>query len=86
MVAFHNPVEKPPEPVLEWCRELVRAMKDGGVWGIPRSGTVFQIDQKNKRLICRSLGPDGDDGDFLATQHVFSYIDWDVVMADEVEE
>ncbi len=85
MVAFNHD-QKPEEPVLEWCRELVRAMKDGGVWGIPRSGTVFQMDQKNKRLICRSLGPDNDDGDFLATQRVFAHIGWDVVMADEVEE
>ena len=25
-----------------WCRQLFDSMKDGGIWGIPRSGLVFR--------------------------------------------
>ena len=25
-----------------WCRNMFAALKDGGVWGIPRSGVVFR--------------------------------------------
>lgn len=71
-----------PESVLEWCRNLVRTLKDNGVWGIPRSGTVLKIDKENKRLILLVAGKDND-ADFLATQHVFRQIGWDVVKKDE---
>lgn len=27
---------------VEWCRNLFRTMRDGGVWGIPRSGLMFK--------------------------------------------
>jgi hypothetical protein len=75
----------PPTPeIIEWCTELVRVIKDGGVWGIPRSGTTFRVDQKNKRLICIRLGF-SDDSDFLATKHNFAFIGWDVVMEHEDE-
>lgn len=71
----------PPDHILAWCRNLVDAIRDGGVWGIPRSGLVFRIDHKNKQLVLTS-GREADD-DFLATQHVFSYIGWDVVAESE---
>lgn len=71
----------PPDHILEWCRQLVRTMRDGGVWGIPRSGLVFRIDHKNKKLVLTS-GRESDD-DFEATRHVFSYIGWDVVAESE---
>lgn len=88
MVAFNrsaNFADIPPPSVLDWCRELVRVIEHGGVWGIPRSDTIFRIDQDNKRLVCVALGPDGDDSDFYATKHVFAHIGWDVVMAAETE-
>ncbi len=25
-----------------WCRNLFRMLNDGGVWGVPRSGLMFQ--------------------------------------------
>lgn len=76
MVAL-NSNNVPPDHILEWCRQLVRTIRDGGMWGIPRSGLVFRIDQKNKQLVLTN-GSKSDD-DFTATQHVFSYIGWDVV-------
>ena len=76
MVAL-NSNNVPPEHVLEWCRQLVRVIRDGGSWGIPRSNLVFRIDHKKKQLVL-TVGSPSDD-DFEATRHVFSYIGWDVV-------
>lgn len=81
MVAFNKKAEsfeQPPEHILEWCRQTVRVIADGGVWGIPRSGTVFRIDHKNKKLILISPGEDNGD-DYNATKHVFKFIGWSVV-------
>ena len=81
MVAL-NSNNVPPEHILEWCRNLVRTLTDGGVWGIPRSGTVFRVDKTNQKLILLTAGHD-DDSDFFATQEVFSHIGWDVVRPDD---
>jgi hypothetical protein len=27
---------------IAWCRMLFHSLKDGGVWGIPRTGVMFQ--------------------------------------------
>lgn len=80
MVAL-NSNNVPPEHVLAWCRQLVRVLRDGGVWGIPRSNIAFRVDQKNKQLVL-TVG-DASDDDFKATKHVFSFIGWSVVAKDE---
>lgn len=59
-----------------WCRNLVATVKDGGVWGIPRSGLVFQIDKKAKQLTL--ISGDSDSSDFSATQAAFKDIGWRV--------
>jgi hypothetical protein len=82
MVGF-NSNNVPPDHVLEWCRNLVRISAQDAVWGIPRSGTVFRIDKKNKRLVLLQAGQDSD-SDFDATQHVFSFIGWDVVRQEDI--
>jgi hypothetical protein len=79
-----TPIEREPEAVLDWCRNLVRVMADGAVWGIPRSGVVFKID-KNKKCLILTVGEE-DDPDFLATRRVFGQIGWDVVTAAEYKE
>lgn len=85
MVDFNNNNGSgPPERVLDWCRNIVRIIADGGNWGIPRSGTTFRVDHAKKRLVL--VTPGNDDGaDFEATKHVFSYIGWDVVKEDKDE-
>ncbi|NBT75139.1 hypothetical protein EBZ80_18285 [bacterium] len=83
MVSLNNEFEldHPSENVLEWCRNIVRVIADGGVWGIPRSHTIFRVDHKNKRLVL--LAPGNDDGaDFEATKRVFKHIGWDVTEDD----
>jgi hypothetical protein len=80
MVALNNNFEldNPSESVLMWCRSLVAAAAQDAVWGIPRSGTTFRIDKKNKTLVL--IVPGLDDGDdFRATKRVFGHIGWDVI-------
>ena len=83
MVALNNgfELEHPKPEVLEWCRNIVRVIAHGGVWGIPRSGTIFRIDQHDKKLVL--IAPGNDDGaDFEATKKVFKHIGWDVTEDD----
>jgi hypothetical protein len=68
--------DKPPEHILDWCRNLVRTIRHNGVWGIPRSQLVFRIDQNQKKLIL--VEGETSDGDFIATKQVFKHIGWDV--------
>lgn len=78
MVAFAETTnDVPPEHVLQWCKNLVGSLRHDGVWGIPRSGITFRVDQENKRLVL-IIGTKNDP-DFIATKHVFRYIGWDVV-------
>jgi len=78
-----NNVPKPED--VAWCRQLIRVTKDGGVWGIPRSGTAFRIDKNNNRLVL--VVPGNDDGeDFAATKTHFAVIGWDVVMDAKLKE
>lgn len=89
MVAFNTSFlddGPPPLAVLRWCKQLVRVLKHGGVWGIPRSETLFRVDHVNKKLVCIGLGPDGDDSDFYATQRVFKHIGWGVVFDEAMEQ
>ena len=72
-----------PEHVLEWCRNLVRAARDGAVWCIPRSKVVFKIDKKKQCLILK-VGA-ATNADFILTRRVFSQIGWDVFTQAEYE-
>lgn len=69
--------DREPEDVLNWCRNLVRVLQHGAVWGIPRSGVVFKIDKHKKCLILK-VGQEIDP-DFIATRRVFAQIGWDVL-------
>ena len=83
MVSLNNH-DIPSKSVLDWCRNMVRMAAQNAVWGIPRSGTTFQIDKLNKRLIL--ILPGFDDGDdFRATKHVFSFIGWNVITQEDVD-
>lgn len=80
MVDFNrdNELDNPSPDVLAWCENIVRVIAHGGVWGIPRSGTVFKIDKVKKQLVLTMPGND-DDADFEATKKVFKHIGWEVV-------
>lgn len=75
--------DREPESTLEWCRQMVRVLRDGGMWGIPRSGIVFKVDKKKQCLILR-VGAETNE-DFIATRRVFGQIGWDVFTQAEYE-
>jgi hypothetical protein len=74
----YEDLDNPSPEVLEFCRNVVRIIKQDGVWGIPRSGTLFRVDHKKKQLVLLAPGTD-DDSDFDATKKVFKHIGWEVV-------
>lgn len=77
MAARPNRFLPPPDPEhLRWCENLVRTIKHNGIWGIPRSQLVFQIDHEKKQL--RLVSGDPEHPDVAATRHIFSYLGWDV--------
>lgn len=75
--------DREPESTLEWCRQMVRVMRDGGMWGIPRSGVVFKVDKRKQCLILK-VGTETN-ADFIATRRVFAQIGWDVFTQAEYE-
>lgn len=40
---------------VEWCRKMFAALKDGGVWGIPRTGLIFRK-RGNALVLQHSIG------------------------------
>lgn len=62
-----------------WCENLVNTLKDGGVWGIPRSGLIFRVDKGGKQLLL--VAGDPTSTDFPATVENFGAIGWKVVNA-----
>lgn len=36
---------------IQWTRNLIDQMNDGGIWGIPRANSVWRFDKTNKVLI-----------------------------------
>lgn len=40
---------------VQWCKSLFASLKPQGVWGVPRSGLVFQKD--NDSLVLQSVIP-----------------------------
>lgn len=69
--------EKPPEHVLNWCRNLVAMLADGGVWGVPRSQIVFRVNKPARKLVL--IVGEANNPDFIATKRVFKHIGWAVV-------
>jgi hypothetical protein len=62
-----------PEGMLRamaWTSQLISMINDMGVWGVPRSETVYQFDKKN-RVVMRLVGP-GDS----STETVLKAMGW----------
>ena len=65
----------------QWCENITHIVKDGGTWGIPRSGLIFEFDKKNKLLIL--VHGDKNSTDFAATAENFAAIGWRVITKEE---
>jgi len=55
----NDSAEKPPmEPYkptphdLQWSRNLLAMLKDGGTWAIPKTGSIYTVDKNAKTLTC----------------------------------
>lgn len=56
----------------QWLESLIKLIAEGGIWGVPRSQTMYRI-YKSKQLVERYQGP-GDP----AIERVFKAINWTV--------
>ena len=36
---------------VEWTRSMFEQLKDGGVWMVPRSGTIVQVFKSERRVV-----------------------------------
>jgi hypothetical protein len=83
---------------VEWCRRHFAFMREGGVWGIPRSGLIFT--KRDGRLILTAAMPwdpamEGtitadelraqQDEEFESNRQHFAAADIEVVRAEEVQ-
>jgi hypothetical protein len=65
---------------VEWSRRQFAILKDGGVWGIPRSGMIFQ--RQGEELVLIDQMPWVDDMPITKEQLARQQQgDWDVVKA-----
>ena len=53
MVSFHNALN------IRWSQNLFSSLADGGVWGVPRSGLIFQ--KRDDKLILTERMPFAED-------------------------
>lgn len=56
----------------KWMAETLSLIRDGGVWGIPRAGSIYEI-WKSKQLVRRIVG-EGD----KPTEIVLAEMGWKV--------
>ncbi len=64
---------------LQWCRNLIGMINDGGVWGT--SAGAYQIDKANKKLtlITRTYIPGTYEAIHLRNVKAFKAIGWEVI-------
>lgn len=63
---------------VEWTRNLIDQIVDGGTWIVPRSGTLVHIDKHNRRCTIVGLAHDGSIGRVL-TAAGYTVIDGQVL-------
>jgi hypothetical protein len=57
----------------QWMQRLIDGLKDGAIWGIPRSNAMYKFDKKKK--IATALGPGRDE----AVEVVLKKIGWSIL-------
>jgi hypothetical protein len=63
---------------VEWTRDLFESLNDGGVWIVPRSGTIVQVFKSERRVIITN-GPFPD----TSLGRVIKNMGWAVTEEDE---
>ena len=56
-----------------WTQQLIDNIKDGGVWMVPRSGTIIKFDKVNKKaLVTHQLMPD------ISIEMILEALGWEI--------
>ena len=56
-----------------WTQNLIDNIKDGGVWLVPRSGTIIKFDKVNKKaLVTHQLMPD------ISIEMILEALGWEI--------
>lgn len=56
-----------------WTQKLIDNIKDGGVWMVPRSGTIIKFDKVNKKaLVTHQLMPD------ISIEMILEALGWEI--------
>ena len=56
-----------------WTQNLIDNIKDGGVWMVPRSGTIIKFDKVNKKaLVTHQLMPD------ISIEMILEALGWEI--------
>jgi len=63
---------------VEWTRDLFESLNDGGIWIVPRSGTIVQVFKSERRVIITN-GPFPD----TSLGRVIKNMGWAVTEKDE---
>lgn len=72
---------RPTQFDINWTKNLIDKMRDGGIWGIPRCQTVWRFDKTNKILIC--IYGDYDAPDSIALRTICPLIGWKTLLKHE---
>lgn len=62
---------------VEWTRAVFEQIKDGGVWIVPRSGTIVAVHHSRKSVSISSTTPDP------SIERVIKAMGWKVLNGDE---
>lgn len=62
---------------VEWTRDLFESLRDGGMWVLPRSGTMVQVFKSERRVII-TQGPIPDP----SIKDVVEHMGWTVTEKD----
>lgn len=47
MTNYDMDTDEGMENAMRWMQQLVDTISDGGVWGVPRSNSIYKFDKKN---------------------------------------
>ena len=56
-----------------WMQNLLNTVKDGGMWAVPRSGTIICFDKTNKKaIVTHQTTPD------ISIERVLEAMGWEI--------
>lgn len=60
-----------------WTQNLIDTLNDGGVWAVPRSGTIIKFDKVNKKArVTHQMIPD------ISIEMILEALGWEITYKD----